>query len=72
MIISQLMKDVFQKLEANILNSETQRLVQNVIFKLEKIKMVFEKPVMVKYPCRMNKICQTRHGYVCDTYVTFW
>ena len=30
-------------------NSETQRLVQNVILKLEKIKMVFVKPVMVKY-----------------------
>ena len=31
-------------------NSETQRLVQNVILKLEKINMVFVKPVMVKHP----------------------
>ena len=32
------------------INSETQRLVQNVILKLEKINMVFVKPVMVKHP----------------------
>ena len=31
-------------------NSETQRLVQNVILKLKKINMVFVKPVMVKHP----------------------
>ena len=31
-------------------NSETQRLVQNVILKLEKINIVFVKPVMVKHP----------------------
>ena len=31
-------------------NSETQRLVQNVILKLDKINMVFIKPVMVKHP----------------------
>ena len=37
-----------EKNESTILhNSETQRLVQNVILKLEKIKMVFVKPVMV-------------------------
>ena len=33
-------------------NSETQRLVQKVILKLEKINMVFVKPVMVKHPSR--------------------
>ena len=32
------------------INSETQRLVQNVILKLEKINIVFVKPVMVKHP----------------------
>ena len=32
------------------LNSETQRLVQNVILKLEKINIVSVKPVMVKHP----------------------
>ena len=31
-------------------NSETQRLVQNVILKLETINIVFVKPVMVKHP----------------------
>ena len=31
-------------------NSETQRPVQNVILKLEKINIVFVKPVMVKHP----------------------
>ena len=31
-------------------NSETQRLVQNVILKLEKINMVLVKPTMVKQP----------------------
>ena len=31
-------------------NSETQRLVQNVILKLEKINKVLVKPVMVKHP----------------------
>ena len=31
-------------------NSETQRLVQNVILKLEKTNMVLVKPTMVKQP----------------------
>ena len=31
-------------------NSETLRLVQNVILKLEKISTVFVKPAMVKHP----------------------
>ena len=31
-------------------NSQTQRLVQNVILKLEKINIVSVKPVMVKHP----------------------
>ena len=31
----------------SLINSETQRLVQNVILKLEKINIVFVKPVMV-------------------------
>ena len=31
-------------------NSETQRLVQNIILKLEKINMVLVKPAMVKHP----------------------
>ena len=31
-------------------NSETQRLVQNVILKLDKINIVFVKPLMVKHP----------------------
>ena len=33
----------------HIKNSETQRLVQNVILKLEKINVVFVKLVMVKH-----------------------
>ena len=52
-------------------NSETQRLVQNVILKLEKINIVFVKPVMVKHPWRTDKIGKICHGYVSDTYVTF-
>ena len=51
-------------------NSETQRLVQNVILKLEKINMVFVKPVIVKHPRRTDKISKTRHGYGCHTYST--
>ena len=43
-------------------NSETQRLVQNVILKLEKISIVFVKPVMVKHPWRADKIGKIRHG----------
>ena len=40
-----------KEIEANCkYNSETQRLVQNVILKLEKINIVFVKPVMVKHP----------------------
>ena len=41
---------IFAGKEVRIVNSETQRLVQNVILKLEKINMVFVKPVMVKHP----------------------
>ena len=36
--------------ESEYPNSETQRLVQNVILKLEKINIVFVKLVMVKHP----------------------
>ena len=52
-------------------NSEIQRLVQNVILKVEKINIVSVKPVMVKHPWRTDKIGKIRHGYVSDTYVTF-
>ena len=51
-------------------NSETQRLVQNVILKLEKIKMVLVKPMMVKHPVT-DKISQSSDGFVRATYVTF-
>ena len=37
-------------------NSETQRLVQNVILKLEKINMVLVIPVMVKHPSRIKLV----------------
>ena len=48
----------FEKIEVcEFYNSETQRLVQNVILKLEKIRMVLVKPTMVKHPLR--KIGQT-------------
>ena len=52
------------------LNSETQRLVQNVILKLEKIKMVLVKPTMVKHPLR-TKLVKRCGVYARDTYVTF-
>ena len=35
--------------KTKIQNSEAQRLVQNVILKLEKINIIFVKPVMVKH-----------------------
>ena len=38
-----------QKVGNSVQNSETHRLVQNVILKMEKIN-VFIKPVMVKHP----------------------
>ena len=40
----------FDPERAKLQNSETQRLVQNVISKLEKINIVSVKPVMVKHP----------------------
>ena len=52
------------------INSETQRLVQNVILKLEKIKMVLVKPTMVKHPLR-TKLVKRCGVYARDTYVTF-
>ena len=51
-------------------NSETQRLVQNVILKLEKIKMVLMKRTMVKHPLR-TKLVKRCGVYVRDTYETF-
>ena len=51
-------------------NSETQRLVQNVILKLEKIKMVLVKPTMVKHPLR-TKLVKRCGVYARDTYMTF-
>ena len=50
-------------------NSESQRLVQNVILKLEKIKMVVVKPTMVKHPLR-TKLVKCCGVYARDTYVT--
>ena len=38
------------------INSEIQRLVQNVILKLEKINMMLVKPVMVKHPSRTKLV----------------
>ena len=50
-------------------NSETQRLVQNVNLKLEKIKMVLVKPTMVKHPLQ-TKLIKRCGVYARDTYVT--
>ena len=52
------------------INSETQRLVQNVNLKLEKIKMVLVKPTMVKHPLQ-TKLIKRCGVYARDTYVTF-
>ena len=49
------------------INSETQRLVQNVILKLEKIKMVLLKSTMVKHPLR-TKLVKRCGVYARDTY----
>ena len=38
------------EIQKQLIDSETQRLVQNVILKLEKINIVLVKPVMVKHP----------------------
>ena len=49
------------------LNSETQRLVQNVILKLEKINMVLVKPGWSNNHDGQNS--SNRNGYVRDTYM---